>query len=860
MSLPGEWFRRARYLLHRRRLDDELRREMEAHREMMRTPARFGNTTRLHEDARDVWGWRWLDDLLADARYAVRTLSVSHRTFGMTAVAMLAIGLGVTTAVFSVLSGLLLQPLPFPSADRLVQVHGTASLPGQQWSAVMNLDAHRHESTSFAALAGYEVGARYLRDAGGTERVMSVRTEPDFFTVLGVEPLAGRAYRTGDDPRSAVIGETFWRHRLGADPAIVGRALVLDGQPFTVVGVMRESFQFPYRSASLLQGVADHARTDVWTPFDRPLNPRGRIGNVVGRLKPGVPLAAAQHELSAIARRLEEQYPDTNRGRGIAIVPLAQEVVPAPTRRLLFLLFGAVGIVLALACANVTNLALARMMLRQREVAVRAALGASPLRLVRQFLAEGLVIALSGGVLGALLAWWIVRRLVVIAAPFLPRAHEVGLDWRVFAFVAAVCVVVAAAVSAAPAVIAARRDPRNTLQEAGTASTMSPTQRRLRNGLVVAEVALAFVLGVGSALLVRELARLRGTDAGIVPANVITFHVGQPRNPDIGMQFYDIADRVAGLPGVQAAGFAQMLPLQSWGWTSNSTDFRVRGRPPRAEEFSIELRYVTPGYFDALGITLRRGRGFTPADVKGTLPVIVINETLARRAFPGEDPIGLETTRGTIVGTIADVRQANLELPAAPEVYYPIAQNWSQVSDLGMTLVVRTADRPEPIIDAVRSTIRDVSADHAVFGIKTMSTVLAESLSGFTLSLSILSAFAVLAIVLALYGTYGVISYLASSRAREFAIRIALGAGRGRVITGVLRQGLTLTALGLGVGTVAALLAAPLLGDAPVSIRQPDLVTLLPVALVIAIVAAVAVLVPARRAARVDPVGVLRGE
>ena len=864
MSIPGEWFRRARYLMQRRRVEEDLRREMDAHREMMPSPSRFGNTLRLREEAQDVWGWRWLDDLALDIRYAARTLFVSHRTFAITSVAMLALGIGASTAVFSVVSGLLLRPLPFPDAGRLVQLQGTSSGRGPSGSAVSNVDSYRRESTAFQALAGYEVGARYLRDAGGLERVMAVRTELDFFAVLGVPALYGRTYNGGDTAASAVVSEAFWRRRFGGASDIAGRTIELDGQAVTIVGVMPDSFQFPYRSGSLLQGVAEHARTDVWTPFARPVPPRGRIGRVTGRLKPGVTLAAAQQELNGIAARLETQYPDTNRGRGVAIMPLARAVVPEATARLLFVLFGAVVIVLALACANVANLSLARMTLRQREVAVRAAIGASTLRLVRQFLTESLLVALAGGIAGLIFAWWVVRRLVVVAAPYLPRAHEVGVDWRVFAFMIATVAGVGLAVGVAPAVIAARRDPRLVLQESGGHATMGRTQRRLRNGLVVAEVALAFVLGVGASVLLRELVRLRATDAGLVKTNVITFHVGQPRGPEvndaIAARLYDVADRVSQLPGVAAAGFAQMLPLQSWGWTSNSIDFRVRGRPARAEEFSIELRYVTPGYFAALGIPIRRGRGFTHADRAGALPVIVINETLARRAFPGEDPIGLLTTRGTIVGTIADVRTVNLDQPAMPEVYNPIAQNWSQVSDLGMTLVVRTRERPEPLVDTIRSTIRAVHPDQAIFGIKTMETVVEESLSAFTLSLSILSAFAALAIVLALSGTYGVISYLASSRAREFAIRVALGAGRGRVIRFVLGQGLTLTGLGLVIGVCGALAVAPVLSAAPIAVRRPDLVTLIPVAAVIAFVAAVAALIPARRAARVDPMAVLRGD
>jgi len=803
------------------------------------------------------WFRRWLDDLVQDVRHAVRTLLLSHRTFAVTGVSMLAVGMGVTTAVFSVVSGLLLQPLPFAQPDRLVQLRGT-SARGPQWPQVRNLDAYRRESHSFESLASSEVGATYLRDAGGAERVMTVRTEGPFFSVLGVPALLGRTYEPADGPAVVVIGETFWRRRLGGRPDAVGSTLVLDGQPFTIAGVMPAWFQFPYRAGSLLEGVMEHTRTDLWMPFERP---RVTLPNATGRLKAGVTMAAAQSELNVIAKQLEAQDPERNRGRGILIVSLSRDVVPVTIRRLLLLLFGAVGIVLALACANVANLSLARMTFRYREVAVRAAIGASPSRLVRQFLAESLLLAVSGGVAGLTLAWWLLARLVASAAPYLPRVDEVGLDWRVFAFTLGVCVLVGTAVGAAPAIIAARRDPRATLQDAGGHGTMGPAQRRLRNGLVVAEVALAFVLGVGAAVLLRELVRLRATDAGLVPKNVITFHVGQPRNtPEMAVRLYDMADRVAALPGVQAAGFAQMLPLQNWGWTSNSSDFRVRGRPARAEEFAIELRFVTPGYFEALGIPIRRGRGFTRADTAGTPGVIVINETLARRAFPGEDPIGLITTRGAIIGTIADVRQVDLDRPAAPEVYTAIAQNWSQVTELGMTLVVKTAERPEALVEPIRATIRSADPNLAVFGIKTMERVVADSLSGFTLALSILSVFAMLAIVLALSGTYGVISYLASSRARELAIRIALGAGRLRVVRSVLGQGLTLTALGLAMGVIGAWAASPLVGVAPIAVRRPDLFTLVPVALVIAIVAAVAALVPARRAARADPMAVLRSD
>jgi predicted permease len=377
----------------------------------------------------------------------------------------------------------------------------------------------------------------------------------------------------------------------------------------------------------------------------------------------------------------------------------------------------------------------------------------------------------------------------------------------------------------------------------------------------VAEVALAFILAVGAALLMRELVRLRNTDPGMVTKNVVTFHVGnRVRAGGDGSQFYEMADRVAQLPGVRAAGFVQMLPLQNWGWTSNSSDFRVRGRPSSGPVFPIELRYITPGYFHALGIRVVAGRAFTTGDDGKALPVIAINETLARQSFPGEDPLGKLTTRGTIVGIVGDVRQANLDRPSLPEVYYPIAQNWSQVSELGLTLVVSTLDRPDSIIEPVRAVVREVNANQTIFRIKTMDRVVAESLADFTMYLSLIAIAAGLALLLASTGTYAVISHIATARTREFAIRVALGADRARVIRLVVVQGARLAVFGLGVGLAGVLAGARFLQDMPVSVRPPDFVTAAPIALLIAVVAVVACVVPARRAAVKDPISALRSE
>jgi len=878
----GEVGRRLRALWQRSRLERDLDEEMRLHMTLRQerleqaqlspieaaTASRraFGDRLRLREDAMDAWGWRWLEQLGQDVRFGVRTLA-RQPAFALAAIGTLALGIGANAAVFSVVSGVVFRPLPFAEPDRLVQLTGTSRLDtasaaqnGAGEAAVQNLDEYRHQSRSFEAMAGSEVTARYVRHPDGPERVMAVQAEEDFFPILGVSPLRGRTFGPGDPRNLAVISEGFWTTRLGGDLNVIGSTISLDDQPYTIVGVMPASFQFPYRAGSILTGVAVEGRTDVWTPFNRPLRPRGRIGGVVARLRPGVSVAAAQSELSAIAKQLEAQYPDTNRDRGVRITPLASAVVSPAVRRPLFVLFGAVALLLALACSNVANLLLVRLTLRGREIAVRRALGAGRLRLLRQFLTESLVISIAGGGAGLAIAWWGTGYMMRVAGSRIPRAHEVGLDWRVFLFLATVCTLIGLALSLAPDLTFGRRDTRAVLQESGGHSTVGARSRRLRDGLVIAEVALACLLAIGASVLVRELVRLRNTNPGIVTKNVVTFHVGHRVTPATDVrQFYDIADRVERLSGVRAAGFTQLLPLQNWGWSSNSTDFQEQGRPPERRVFPIELRFVTPGYFRALGIPVR-GRAFTDRDDKNTPAVILINEALARQSFPGQDPIGRKTNRGMIVGVVGDVRQANLDRPSVPELYTPIAQNWSQVSELGLTLVVNTVDRPERLIGSVRGAVRDVNPNLAVFRIKTMDAVVTDSLADFTMYLTLIAVAAGLALLMAITGTYAVISNIAAARTREFAIRVALGADRWRVIRLVLSQGARLTITGVALGVFGALTAGRALQGLPVTVRPPDVTTVGPVAVLIAAVAVVACLVPARRAAGTDPIDALRSE
>ena len=812
-----------------------------------------------------------MEDVARDTRYAIRSLA-RDRSFLTVALATLALGIGATTAIFSLVHGVVLKPLPFAEPDRLVQMYGTPAVRGE---AVGGLDILRSQSTAFDALVGYNISARYLQSSEGAERVMTVSAEREFFSMLGVPPLAGRGFRR-DDPRTiAVVSETFWKRALGGRASAIGETLALNDSAFTIIGIMPDAFQFPYGAASVLHSVAPQARTDLWIPFDPPTDPAlrgGRFAYVTGRLKSEVSLQQAETELAVISSRMAAEDPDGYRGRGVRLEPLSQAVVARPVRRSLFVLLASVVVVLALACANVANLSLARMTRRSREVAARAALGAGSLRLARQFLAESILLSLAAGIIALALAWWGTEWLTALARPQLPRAHEVGFDLEVFGFLLFVCALVSVLIGLMPAAVASGIDTHRILQMAGSHATMSRGLGRLRDTLVVAEIALALLLTAGAASLVRELVRLRNTDTGMVTSNLVTFHLLQ-RPPSEGVvrrgpppendtrPFYDIADRVRQIPGVRAAGFTQVLPLQNWGWSANSTDFHVVGRSPLpAPPFSFDLRYVTPGYFEALGVPIRRGRGFLPSDTREAPPVIVVNETLARRVFQDDDPVGRPTTRGTIVGVAGDIRNANLDQETLPELYYPIAQNWSQLSELGMTLVVRTVGPPTAIVGAVRTAVHAINPDEAIFDVKTMDRIVEESMSSFTMYLRLMTMFAALALALALTGTYGVMSYVTASRAREFAIRVALGANRSGIVRLVFRKGLLLTGLGLAAGTALTVLATPAFAALPFSIRPPGLVVLGPVALLIGLVAMVASIIPARRASEVDPLAILRSE
>ncbi len=720
-------------------------------------------------------------------------------------------------------------PLPYADPDRLVQVNETqprsasnVETNGPVWPADFN--EFRSHSRLFAGFITYHVSSGNLIGMGEPEQLSIAATGRELFSLLGALPLSGRTIAPDDPPNVTVVSLAFSLAHFGAASAAVGRTLNLDGQTLTVIGVMPAAFQFPYRGSSV----------DLWIPWEMPLIVQGRLDAVVARLRPGVGLEAARQELSAMAG------PSTA-GR-LVLVRRVKDVVTSSTRSSMLVLMGAVGMVLLVACVNVANLLLARTAAREREIAIRAGLGARRMRIVRQFLTESLLLAGAGAAAGPALGLWGSRTLVRAAAGQLPRAGEIGLDWRVFAFLLAVCVAAAIGFGLAPALAAAR---------GGSSALRSRSGGTIvRDGLVVLEIALAFVLLAGAGLLVRTFLNLQRTDAGVRTENVLTMHMVLTGGPEATA----IQERVARIPGVRADGFISMLPLQASGWTAG---FQI---PGRAEIFPCELRYVTPGYFAAMGVAIRRGRDFTPLDAAGQPRVIVVNEALARQYFRDRDPVGLKIDRGLIVGIVADVRQARLSEPATPVVFSTMIQNFAQIRSNGSTLVVSGHVPVENLTSAIRAAIREVSPTQALFQASTMKRVVENSITNERLYAWLLGIFAATGALLAVVGIYGVIAYLVALRTREFGIRMALGADSGEVLALVMYRGAVVVALGLAFGMAGAATLTRLLRTLLYGVGAIDPATFGSTAALLAAVALFACLIPAIRAARVDPAIALRVE
>jgi putative ABC transport system permease protein len=785
--------------------------------------------------------------LAHDIRDGVRSLK-SHPGVTLVAVITLALGIGANTSIFSIVNGVLLRPLPYAAPDRLVRLEQTT--PTFSRMAMRNLADYRAGATRMESMAGYVASVR-VEEGSSPERVRFVQAERSLFQVLGVPPAAGRTFRADDPLDVLVVGADLARRRFGSETAALGRTVTLEGERLTIVGVMPDSFQFPFST----DGPLGAGRAEMWRPLNPPANPRGAMDNVIGRMRADATIGAARDELNAIARRLAAQFPDTNAGFGVAVTPLDESIAGRARPRLLVLL-GAVGLVLLAACANVANLLLVRASTRARELAVRAALGAGRARLTRQLLAESLVLSFAGGAAGLVLALWATPALLTLAASQLPHGIDAGVDWRVFMFLFSVCLITGVVFGLAPAVAAATTDINGALKTGSSSRGSGFFFRRFRDGMVAAEIALAFVLVVGAGLLVRELVRIRQTDPGFRTANVLTMHL----LPNVGpSEVTDLVPKIEALPGVRAAAFAQMLPLQSWGWTAT---FSIDGRPPvpAAERPVIELRYVSPRYFDALGIPILRGRAFTDGDVESAPPVVIVNETVVRKYFGTLDPIGLKTDRGVVVGVARDVRQVGLNEPTMPDFYYAIAQNMSQIRSLGMSLIVSTQVPPAELAAPAREVIRRAYPNLAIFGVKTMDDIVRDSLAEANLYTWLVGSFAALALVLACAGIYGVLSYVVASRVREFGVRLALGQGAASLQCLVLRQAGVLIAIGLLAGAAGGAVSSRFLDSLIAGAGALDTATTACAAAALTIVALVACLAPARRAARVDPMIALRSD
>ncbi len=781
-----------------------------------------------------------------DIKFALRTARRSPG-FIISAVLMLALGIGANTSIFSIVSGVLLRPLPFAEPDRLVQINETDQRFGTGPVAYLDLQEFRTDTSTFQEIVSYGNFARSLLDVANPERLAVVSSDRGLFRMLGVAPIIGRTFRDDDPPDVAVLSAGFWKRRFAADPACIGRKITLDHDIFTIIGVMPERFQFPFRNSL----------TQVWIPWTIPAaftsNRYYRVDSVIARLQPGVTIDQGQRELSVIASRLESQYPNTNKGRRALMTPLA-EVVTGRVRSSLLTLLGAVGLVLFIACANVANLLLARSSTRSREFAVRAALGANRSRLIRQLLTESVLLSMISGLLGLLIAHWSTRLILNLASGQIPRSWEIGLDWRVFSFLLAASAATGIAAGILPAFTVTRASLRTALDQ--------PRVPWLRDGLVIAEIALSFVLLVSAGLVLQAFLALQNTPAGLVSENVLTLQMtiilkDYSAPGSYGRYLHTLAERIKTVPGVRAAGFIQYLPLQNWGW---SAFFSIAGRPqPAGRPREAELRYVSPDYFRTLGIPLRRGRFFTEADTSSSPLVIVVNEALARKYFGSDDPVGQRTDRGTIIGVVGDVRSSQLDRPAAPEIYYTFAQNTAATSDAGVSLVVSALARPETLVRSVRDAIQQVNPLQVIFGVKTMDRVIAESFADVNLYLWLIGLFALIALVLAMAGVYGVISYVVSARTREFGIRLALGAPETHLLRLVLGRGSGLAIIGIVLGVGGSLAAGRLLSVLR-GVKPPDSATLAIVGLLLALVAVAACLVPAKRAMQVDPNVALRYE
>jgi putative ABC transport system permease protein len=802
-------------------------------------------------------------DLVQDFRYAARLLRRSPG-FTFVAVAALALGIGANTAIFSVVDTLLLRPLPYADADRLAMVweHNIPRDKKDNVTSPGNFIHWRELNQSFAELAGLSMTFRTtLTGAGDAVELPMQLVSASLFGMLGVRPALGRDFTPQEDAPGvavAIISDRLWRQRFGADPAIVNRTIMLNGRANLVAGVMPPGFSILDKSV------------DVWTTLGfgpQHRTPRGRWMCVVGRVKDSVSMAQAQDDMTRVHAELIRRFPSFNTGWTARVVPLRQQLTGG-VRPALWVMLGAVAFVLLIACANVGNLVLARATARQRELAVRAALGAGRGRLIRQMLAESVLLSLVGAAAGLVLAWWATIALRTTVAERLPiaRLEDVGIDGKVLLFTIAAALLSALIFGLAPALTSAGARLTDTLKDGGRSGSAS-RGARVRSAFVVVEMALALVLLVGAGLLMRSFVTLLRVDAGFDPSRTMTVKVSIPQTKytNAAQQqafFNQLFEKFDALPGVVAAGGTSFLPLNGLG---SATGFHVVGKakPPAGQDWVTDVRVVTHNYFKAMGVPVLRGRAFDGRDTGTGVRRVIINQALAQKHFPGEDPIGkslvvnwYDEDPDEIVGVVGDVRQQDLETEARATIYWPPARFTYPF----MTIAIRTAGDPRSIVSPAVAALHDLDPNVAAADVKTMEDIIDTSVAQRRLTMLLLSIFAGLALVLAAVGIYGVIGYSVSQRTQEIGIRMALGAPRANVLRMVVGQAMGLAAVGVGVGAVGAWLLTRLMQKLLFGVTPSDPLTFAAVSALLALVAALAASVPGLRATRVDPVIALRSE
>ena len=878
----------ARSRRHERAIDDEIASHLEeatdeyVARGFPREDARlaaardFGGVTQVKQIHREVRSFRWPDDLRQDLKYSCRRL-IKDPGFSLIAAATLALGIGVNTAIFSVVNGVWLNPLPYPESDRLVALYSRTIAGPRTSSSYPNFLDWARDNRSFSDLAAFRPDDLNLIGLGQAERVPAEMVSASFFRLLGVQPILGRAFLATDDTLGAapvaLISEQFWKRKFGASPATLGRTLTLSGTSYVIVGVIPATFRFDARNFH---------RSDVYLPIGSWNAPEFRnrqvsmAMDVVGRLKTGVTLAQAHADMQALAGGLADQYPDVNKGTGITLAPLKADLV-GPVKPLLLLLVTAVVFVLLIACVNVANLLLARSSGRAREVAIRTALGASRARMIRQFLTESLLLALAGGVLGSLMAFWgTSAALSVLPEALLPRAEDVRIDSRVLLFTIVASVIAGVLFGLLPALKASRLDLHPALREGGARS--GGARHRTQGVFVVVEIALALILLMGAGLMIRSLAAVLRMDPGFNADHLLvaraSFPVSDVTPGEVLAMWRQMSQTFETIPGIQAASLsASSVPMTG---EFSTLPFWLDGeaKPTTPAEMNWALSYIVEAsYLEVMGVPLLRGRFLTPQDHEHSPAVIVIDEQFARRHFGTRDPVGrrvnfdILNTTAEIVGVVGHVRQWGLDENAASSYQAQCYLSVFQIPDRflpfaarDISMVFRTADAPLAQVGPIRRALQPVNGQLVLYRERAMDRVISSSLATRRFAMIVLGIFALLALLMACVGIYGVISHLVGARTPEIAIRLALGAGRWDVLRLVLRDGAKMALAGVAVGLAAALGLTRLMTGMLFGIRAHDPVTVAGVVSLLTVVAFAACYIPARRATRVDPMVALRND